>query len=351
MDINKLLIPKNITVLQAMRFMDETAKKVLFVQEKGKLLASLTDGDVRRWILSQGSLEANVIEAANLRPKYLFEEEKYLANEFMRENRIEALPILDEDKRIQTIAFKDEEEIYIHRQDLADVPVVMMAGGLGTRLYPYTKILPKPLIPIGEVPIAEHIINQFHKFGCVDYYLILNHKKNMIKAYFNEVEKDYNVYYIDENTPLGTGGGISLLKGMVKKTFILTNCDILITSNFYKIYTHHKKEKNVITMICSLKNFQVPYGVVEIGEQGTIANMKEKPTLSFFTNTGCYLVEPEIIETIQENCPIGFPEIIEQCKKDGKKVGVYPIGEKEWLDMGELDELEKMKKMLGQEGV
>ena len=177
MDINKLLIPKNITVLQAMRFMDETAKKVLFVQEKGKLLASLTDGDVRRWILSQGSLEANVIEAANLRPKYLFEEEKYLANEFMRENRIEALPILDEDKRIQTIAFKDEEEIYIHRQDLADVPVVMMAGGLGTRLYPYTKILPKPLIPIGEVPIAEHIINQFHKFGCVDYYLILNHKK------------------------------------------------------------------------------------------------------------------------------------------------------------------------------
>ena len=180
---------------------------------------------------------------------------------------------------ISIVSWNDEE---VETKKELDIPVVIMAGGLGTRLYPYTKVLPKPLIPIGEIPIAEHIINRFNNCGCKNFHLIVNHKKNMIKAYFNEIEKDYSVDYVDEDRPLGTGGGLSLLKGKINKTFILSNCDILIDENYEKIYEYHKKEKNLITMICSLKNIKIPYGVINIGENGEIDSMKEKPEVSFY---------------------------------------------------------------------
>jgi NDP-sugar pyrophosphorylase family protein len=223
----------------------------------------------------------------------------------------------------------------------------MRAGGVGSRLYPYTKILPKPLIPIGEIPIAEHIINRFYKYGCRDFFLVVNHKKNMIKAYFNEIEKDYKITYIEEEKPLGTGGGLCLLKCIIDSTFILTNCDILIEEDYEKIYKLHKKENNVITMVCSLKKIRIPYGVIEIGQHGEIAKMKEKPELSFFTNTGMYIVEPEVVQGLEDNQAIGFPDIIEKFKQAGKKIGVYPIGEKNWLDMGQLDAMEEMRRRLG----
>ena len=170
----------------------------------------------------------------------------------------------------------------------------------------------------------------------------------MIKAYYNEIQRDCKLYFVDEDEPLGTGGGLSLLKGRISSPFILTNCDILIREDFTKIYKHHKKHGNIITMVCSLKNFSIPYGVVEIGEDGEIAKMKEKPSLSFFTNTGCYIVEPQVINELEDRTAVGFPDIIEKCKCQGKKVGVYPINENDWLDMGQLDELENMRKKLEQ---
>jgi dTDP-glucose pyrophosphorylase len=346
MEIEKMIISEECTILEALKHLDEVATKVLFVVEKGSLKAALTDGDVRRWILKKGDLNEKVKNVANYSPLYLVNADRQQALKYMREKKVEALPILDENGRIKSIVLWDENEIVVSRQ-LVSLPVVIMAGGLGKRLYPYTNILPKPLIPVGEIPIAEHIINQFCSFGCKDYYLIVNHKKNMIKAYFNEIEKEYNIYYIDEDKPLGTGGGLSLMKGKIKSTFILTNCDILIREDFNKVYQLHKEKKNIITMICSLKNFAVPYGVVEIGEHGEIESMREKPELSFFTNTGCYIVEPEVIDELEYNVSIGFPDIIEKYKNQGKNVGVYPIGEKAWLDMGQLDELEKMKTSLG----
>jgi NDP-sugar pyrophosphorylase family protein len=168
----------------------------------------------------------------------------------------------------------------------------------------------------------------------------------MIKAYFNEIEKQYTINYIDEDKPLGTGGGLSLLKGKIDQTFILSNCDILIEEDYEKIYNYHKKENNLITMVCSLKNIKIPYGVIEINETGEIENMKEKPELSFFTNTGMYIVEPKIIEELEENNPINFPDIIEKYKAKGEKIGIYPISENSWMDMGQLDEMDKMRRRL-----
>lgn len=345
MQIEQLLIEEDSTVLEAMRKLDEVAKKVLFIVEDNKLKASLTDGDIRRWILSNGDLQAKIRLVANYNPKYITEAKRAGAVEYMRKYSIEALPVINDNKQIVNIVMWDNQEL-IKANQIEDVPVVIMAGGLGTRLYPYTKILPKPLIPIGDIPIAEHIIAQFKKYGCRQFYLVVNHKKNMIKAYFNEIEKDYEVFYAEETIPLGTGGGISLLKGKITDTFILSNCDILIKEDIGKIYKMHKKKKNKITVVCSLKNFKIPYGVVQIKENGEIGEMKEKPSLSFFTNTGCYIVEPEVIDEMEKDEAIGFPDIIERYKNKGDKVGVYPISEASWLDMGQLDELQKMQKSL-----
>lgn len=344
-----LLISEDITVLQALQKLDVTAKKVLFVTRNKKLVAVVTDGDVRRWILANGSLEAPVKNAANYRPKFLMEEDAKSAPSYMEAQGIVAVPILNKQYEITRIVFEKEDVGQIQTHELQNVPVVIMAGGLGTRLYPYTKILPKPLIPIGDVPIVEHIMNEFYNYGCTDFHLVVNYKKNMIKAYFNENSMKYNVMYADEEKPLGTGGGLILLKGIIQTTFIMSNCDILIKDNIAKIYKLHKEQGNTITMVCSAKNFTIPYGIVEIDERGEIKKMKEKPSLSFLTNTGCYIVEPEVLDELEDNTPIGFPDIIERCKKRGKKVGVYPISENAWLDMGQIDELRKMELTLSGE--
>jgi dTDP-glucose pyrophosphorylase len=344
MEIKDFLIDENRTLIEAMEQLENSAKKVLFVTKKNRFVAALTDGDVRRWILKKGSTDAKVKEVANYNPKYLKESEKSKAKEFIRSNFIEGVPIVDDDLNIISIIIWNEEEV--GKKKSLEVPVVIMAGGLGTRLYPYTKILPKPLIPIGEIPIAEHIINRFVENGCNDFYLIINHKKNMIKAYFNELKKDYFINYIDEDIPLGTGGGLGLLKGKINSTFILSNCDILIDADYQKIMTFHKKQKNFITMICSMKRIRIPYGVVEISETGEIEEMREKPELSVFVNTGMYVVNDRVIEEIEENKEMGFPDIIEKYRHDGEKIGIFPISENAWLDMGQLDELETMRRKL-----
>lgn len=344
--MNEMYIEEDKCILDAMQQLNKSAKKILFVHRNAKLLASLTDGDIRRWILKNGDLRKSIKYAANYEPKYLYERQENQAVRIMKEYGIDALPIVDKEHNIKRIIFANDltQE---HRTFDKELPVIIMAGGLGTRLSPYTNILPKPLIPVGDYPIAEHIINRFCAYGCRRFYMIVHYKRNMIKAYFDELDKEYQLDFITEEKALGTGGGISLLKGKIKETFLLTNCDILIDDDLTKAYEQHIESGNMITMVCSLKNFTIPYGVVSIGEDGAIASIQEKPNMSFFTNTGCYFVEPEVIEDLEYNEPADFPTIIKKYMEEGKRVGIYPIGEDAWLDMGQLDELEKMKARLG----
>lgn len=344
MNIDLLCVSEKASIMEAMTNLDKGAKKILFVLRDNTLVASLTDGDIRRWILKKGSLDAKVESAANYQPKYLNQKEKIRAKSFMKQQRVDALPIVNDAMEIISIIFADENEW--EKEHHLSLPVVIMAGGFGTRLYPYTKVLPKPLIPIGEIPIAEHIMNRFHQFGVREFHLVVNHKKNMIKAYFNEIEKDYEVYYADENVPLGTAGGLYLLKDKIRSTFILSNCDILIEEDYEKMVDFHKKENNFITMICSVKNLQIPYGIVEISNTGEIEELKEKPVMSFFTNTGMYVAEPDVIQEMKQEVRIDFPELIQRYKSQGKKIGVYPISEDNWMDMGQPEEMEAMRKRL-----
>ena len=343
-----MLIQGNITILVAMKCLDHTAKKVLFIVDGARRLqASVTDGDVRRWILAKGNLDAEVCLAANNHPIFLTEEKENRAFSLMKQRKIDAVPILDDGHRvikIITAVGGEQEEL---STELSGIPVVIMAGGKGTRLYPYTKILPKPLIPIGDVPIIEHIMNQFHRYGCNDFFLVVNHKKNMIKAYFAENDMGYHVTYADEEIPLGTGGGLSLLNGKIQTTFVLSNCDILIKEDFGKMYRQHKSQGNLITMVCAAKHFQIPYGVIEIDEKGGIKEMSEKPSLSFLTNTGCYFVEPEVVANLKEPVCLSFPDIIEKYREAEAKIGIYPVSENSWLDMGQMEELRRMEEQYG----
>lgn len=334
----------NITITEALKKINENALGVIFiVDSEERLIGALSDGDIRRWLIKTGDLKAPAVRAMNNDPKFVSEQNEADATKLMHENYISAIPVVDHQMHVIRVVDNKVKKPNKASKKLQGVPVVMMAGGKGTRLYPYTKILPKPLIPVGDKPIAELIIESFCEYGCSDYYLIVNHKKNMIKAYFGELEADYHVHFVDEDIPLGTGGGVSLLKGIIKDTFILTNCDNIVEDDYSKIYEYHKEHKNLITMICSLKNFSIPYGVVNLANEGTIKSMEEKPTFSFFTNTGCYIVEPEVINDIPEGTFMGFPDMIEKYRSEGKNVGVYPISENAWLDMGEMDALEKMR--------
>ena len=321
--IEDLIVSEDMSVIDAMKKLNETGKKILFIAPDMKLQAVITDSDIRRHILHGGKLEAPVSQMANYNPIYLNVGSRSGANDCMVQNSIAALPLLDTDGNIVDVVFSDESKIKTKKAK--GLPVVIMAGGLGTRLYPYTKILPKPLIPVGEKPIVEH----------------------MIKAYFNEIDdKDYTVDFVDEDKFLGTGGGLSLLKGKIDTPFFLTNCDVLIEADYNDIIKFHNKNKNLITVVCALKHVTIPYGVFTMGENGEIDSVTEKPTMNFLTNTGMYLVDPKIIDELQPDTAVSFPDIMEKYRSLGYKVGVYPVSEESWMDMGQLEELEAMRRKL-----
>ncbi|MBQ7815743.1 MAG: NTP transferase domain-containing protein [Oscillospiraceae bacterium] len=346
--IDQLLISEEITVLDAMNQLEKTGRQILIIAPDLKLKGVVTDADIRRHIIHGGSLEDKISKVANYNPKYLGIAQKSEATEYMIKKSISAIPLLDNEGTIVEIAFYDESNVKVNNP--LDIPVVIMAGGLGTRLYPYTKILPKPLIPVGEKPIVEHIIDHFAAFGCKTFNMIVNHKKHMIKAYFNELKKDYNVEFTDEEIFLGTGGGLSLLKGKINSEFFLTNCDVLIEADYNDIYKFHKQQGNLITVVCAFKHVTIPYGVFTLNEDGEIKDITEKPTMNFLTNTGMYLVDKRIIDELEENKKCGFPDIIEKYRNMGERVGVYPVSENRWMDMGQLEELEEMRRRLEEKG-
>lgn len=337
-----LCIEKSKTIRDAMGYLDQTARKILFICENSILMGTLTDGDIRRHLLHGGSMDDEAILAANQKP--ITAKNRIEALQMLKTKDYPAIPVTGRDGKLNDIVFAPDEPVPVLPK--LGLPVVIMAGGKGTRLDPYTRILPKPLIPVGDSPIIEHIMRQFEGYGCSKFHVIVNYKKQLMKAYFNESDRHYDVTWYDEERPLGTGGGLFLLKGIMKDTFFLTNCDILLRSNYADMLKFHRSHGNMITMIGAYKTLTIPYGIVDIGNDGVVEAMREKPNLSFLTNTGMYLVEPQALEDIPDNTALGFPEIIEMQRQRGNKVAVYPVSEEEWMDMGQLTELEDMRQRL-----
>lgn len=347
-NFQQFLGKNNLTVSQAMQQIDKNTCGILFlVDEENKLLGCITDGDVRRYLLSGGKMSGPAIEAANRNPRAAknIEEARYL---YHKKNYI-VIPIVDDNYIVIDLYNGDAGESKQKQRNALHIPVVINAGGKGTRLDPYTRVLPKPLIPVGDLPIIELIMQEYQSYACTDFHIIVNYKRDLMKAYFADNERRYSISWYDEEKPLGTGGGLSLLRGKFSSTFFFANCDALLTANYESMLKFHKESGNVITMICAYKNMNIPYGVVEMGVNGSIEEMKEKPLVSFLTNTGIYIVEPEVIDDIADDEAIGFPDIIQREKDNGKKVAVFPVSENDWMDMGQIPELEKMRvKLFGE---
>lgn len=347
--LSKFIGKDSISIVDAMGMIDANSKGILFiVDDDEKLIGSLTDGDIRRWIMRSGSISAKVSEAMNTSPKSLSVGEVKNAVNIMKQQFITAIPIVDDNNRIVDVVILAEVERSVDiKGDLSDIPVVVMAGGKGTRLYPYTKILPKPLVPIGDTPIIERIINYYTDYGMKNFYMTVNYKKGMIRSYFDDVEKNYSIKYVEETKPLGTSGSIKLIEDKFDRPIFVTNCDALILADYYDIYQHHLKSGNDITMVSALKSFQVPYGVMHTGENGVLESMEEKPKLSYFINTGMYIINPETIDLIPDDTMFHMTHLVDRVMEQGGKVGTYPISEDSFLDMGELNEMKRMEEKLG----
>lgn len=345
MKIEKYFVSEDTSIIDAMKVINQGQMSVAFVCDAEKrLIAAISDGDIRRHIICNGSLENPVKVIANYNPIFVSEKDNIDYSEYMRNHYITALPIVDEDMKIKDISFLERRP---ENNPTVDAPVVIMAGGKGSRLKPFTEILPKPLIPIGKKTITEHIIDRFMSFGCTHFDMIINYKKNFIKSYFTDCEHKFDIDFVEENEFLGTVGGLRLINGKYQNSFFLSNCDILIESDYKEIYDKHNNEKNMITLVCAKKKIIIPYGTVEVSDNNEVISLVEKPEYELITNTGLYVINPDFIKMIPEKKKIDMTDMITKCLDEGYRVGIYLVKESDWLDMGQLDEMERMKNRLG----
>lgn len=344
MKIEDYIVEPDVSVIEAMKIIERNGKGIVYLCNKRRLQGVLTDGDIRRYIIQNGDLRESVSLVSNNEPHYLLPEEDGQAQKRMGQYGIHSIPLLNSEWEIVKIFFRNSE--YLQDKEQLRIPVVIMAGGKGTRLAPYTQILPKPLIPIGNKTITEHIIDRFTEYGCTHFDMVVNYKKNFIKSYFGDSENKFDISFIEETDYLGTGGGLKLLEGRYPSTFFMSNCDILIEDDYAEILKFHKEKGNMATMVCAEKHITIPYGTVETTGTGRAVCLCEKPEMNFLTNTGFYVLEPEFLHEIPADTFVHITDVLQKCIDKGFLVGAYSIPEEHWMDMGQLDELEKMKKRL-----
>lgn len=349
--LEKFLVDEDDTLLSSMKKLDANAHKILFVVDKTeKLTGSLTDGDIRRWILSGNYLSEKVFHVCNKSPMSVHESySNQDVKKLMLSNNIECIPIVSSNGTIKDLIFWTEifqaAKVKTPKKQM-NYPVVIMAGGFGTRLVPFTTILPKPLIPIGNKTIVEHIIDRFLPYGIDHFFMTVNHKSNIIKSYFEDIDKNYSINFIVENKPLGTAGSLKLVKEEIDDIVIVTNCDIIIHADYSEIVDFHISSGYDITLVSSMMHYRIPYGICEIDKGGSLIEIREKPEYNFLISTGMYILNKKILEYIPDDQFFHITHLMEEVKKQGGSVGVFPISEKSWDDTGEWDEYNKTVKRL-----
>ena len=345
-----IIIKQNITIRQAMKILNSAGTKcLLVVDDQKKLLGTLTDGDLRRSILAGGKFSVNISDCFSKNPTVLkkgtFTKDE--AFQLLSDRKLDLIPIVDQNNLIvDYITWSSVSVDSQSQKSVMNVPVVIMAGGKGSRLEPFTKVLPKPLVPVHEKPIIEHIIDHFTKLGCRDFYLTVNYKGKILKAFFEELQPEYYLNFVNEKKPLGTAGSLRLLDSEFKQPFFVTNCDILIKTDYFSLYKFHQKGSYDITLVASAKEYEIPYGTCVLNNEGHLSHINEKPKYDFLVNTGLYVLNPDMLELIPRNKFYHITHLIEDAKNKGKKVGVYPIDEDSWIDVGQWAEYQKVVKQL-----
>ena len=342
-ELNKYIVKDTSNIRTAIKTMDRGGIGFIVIVDKDeKVIGIVTDGDFRRALLKGKTLIENVLSITNNKFKYL--EKGYTEDEakfYFKDKIVEYLPILEKGKLVDIISKEELEgrvDFELSNKKKLNLPVVIMAGGRGTRLDPVTRVLPKALIPIGEKPIIEIIMDEYSKYGMNHFYISVSHKEKIIKAYFNGFESGYQIEYINESKPLGTAGALRYLLGRINKPFFTSNCDVFIKNDYSSIVQFHQDGKFDLTLVGCMKHQRIPYGVCTFKNGGLLKRIEEKPEYDFLVNTGMYLMNPAILNYVPDKKYFDMIDLIALIQKKDRKVGVYPVSEKSWLDIGQWEE-------------
>lgn len=347
--IESRIIPSSASLLDAMKLMDEVKVKTLFVLNDEHFEGIITLGDIQRAIINNIALKEPVNRILDKDKIYGYQSEgDSVIKEKMRRMRAEVMPILDDRGELVDVWFWGDlfKKTELPQREKINLPVVIMAGGKGTRLKPITNVIPKPLVPIGDKTILETILDQFEEIGCTKFFMSVNYKADMMKYYLGQLDHNYDIEFFQEVKPLGTIGSVSLLKGKIKTPFFVSNCDSINEQDYRDVYDYHVSNHNDLTIVTMVKSFKIPYGVIETGEDGLMVALSEKPELTYQVNTGVYILNPECINEIPEGEFFHITHLMEKVKARGGRVGCFPVSEHAWHDMGEWPEYIKMINVL-----
>ncbi len=351
---SKSMVLLDVSLKDAIKKMDENRKGVICVVDNDQNFKGIfTDGDFRRLVLQDVSLNTPIAEVMNKNP-VVIQQSDYSdreAKKIFKREEIIYLPILKDTKLVDLLlesSILRETDVEYESPGLKglNVSVVIMAGGFGTRLQPVTNVLPKLLIPINNSTVAELIIDEFLKNGANHLIFSIRYKGNMIRAYFDDYPKACSISFVEENKPLGTAGALKLLEGRIDSTFIVSNCDILLYYDYRKIYDFHKKGGFSITLVASLQHHKMPYGVCELKKEGELKCLKEKPEYDMLVNIGFYIIEPDAIKYIPQNTFFHMTDLIRALQANGCRIGVYPVYQSNWIDVGQWEDYKKVVRSL-----
>tara|TARA_B100000575_G_scaffold294581_1_gene311751 strand:- start:2925 stop:3986 length:1062 start_codon:yes stop_codon:yes gene_type:complete len=347
--MKNLFILENNSIREAYKQMNKIKRKSLIVAKKNKIiLGILSDGDIRRSILKNISLDTSIKSIYNKNYFSINYKNLKLTNfkKIFLKKHYDFIPIVNNENKVQNIIFWEDllsSNLNLRKSRIKknNINLVIMAGGKGRRMGDISKIIPKPLLPFdSNNTLLEKSISNFNNFGISKVFLILNYKKNLIKSYFDEVKNQSKINYIYEKNYLGTAGGLVLLKNKVADPFFLINCDTIIDNEDYnQIYSHHIKQNNDLTIVASSKEFIYPYGICKLDNDGNFKKIEEKPKMDFLVNTGCYIINPKLLKLIPKNKSLNMDNFIKLVHREKYKISLYPVHQNSWIDLGNIDNI------------
>jgi len=311
---------------------------IAVVDAQGKFVGIVTDGDIRRHFLNGDGLGSSIGAVTNTDPITLSDFESGAIEKCFAEKNINHIPIVRADQRLVGLAVRLGTRI---EEERVNIPVVVMAGGKGTRMAPLSNIIPKPLFPVGHNTMLEKIFDTYSVQGFHDFRVVINYKRELIKSYFSELDHDYQLEFLEEADFYGTVGGLVQFKSSLPETFFLTNCDVLTDADYRSMLAHHREAKAEITILGLRKKERVAYGVVNLDEANKVEGLSEKPEYSNIIMTGIYLVERSALELIPKNREVGMDLLINSLLEKGRTVSCYVIDDG-WYDIGQFDEYKKL---------
>ena len=337
-DLSKIFLKTSDSLESAIKVLHVGGLQIaLVIDSKGKLLGTITDGDIRRALIEHRGMDCLVEEVMNKSPTTaLSSDSSDVIMSRMKDRDLLHIPIIDEDGflvGLETLQHLTYAKKY-------DNPEFLMAGGFGTRLHPLTEDTPKPLLNVGNRPILETILSRFIKAGFHNFFISTHYKAEKVQAHFGDGSAwGVKIEYVNEEKPLGTAGSIGLLpKNLPKLPILMMNGDVLTKVNFEHLLTFHQEQKGIATMCIREYDVQIPFGVVNVKQQQA-KSIVEKPIEKYFVNAGIYVLEPELVNKVNPDTPIDMPNLLEKQIKEGKSVSIFPIHEY-WLDIGHMKEFE-----------